>query len=129
MVRYALMLAALVAVGVAGGLVAPDAGAHGGKDGHAPKTNEAEPLYKFHCAECHGEKGAGDGPQRAKLKTKPTDWTAGGGGLKGLADQQIADWIVKGGKAMGKTPAMPGHRDFPPEAVQNLVKYVKSLIK
>jgi len=34
-------------------------------------------LYLFHCAACHGEKGAGDGPAVARLYPKPRDFTTG----------------------------------------------------
>lgn len=49
-----------------------------------PKAGE--PLYKAECAKCHGPAGVGDGPQGQKLKEKPTNWSAGGGGLKGMDD-------------------------------------------
>ncbi len=35
---------------------------------------EGEHLYSDHCAECHGESGAGDGVRAAGLETQPRDW-------------------------------------------------------
>lgn len=32
-------------------------------------------MYKTWCASCHGEKGKGDGPAAAALKTRPADLT------------------------------------------------------
>ncbi|MFZ2651025.1 MAG: c-type cytochrome [Burkholderiaceae bacterium] len=34
-------------------------------------------LYQFHCAVCHGEKGAGDGPAAEFLSPRPRDFTRG----------------------------------------------------
>lgn len=86
-------------------------------------------LYDAQCAKCHGEQGAGDGPAGQKLKDKPSNWTAGGGGLKGMDDQKIFDSIAKGGKAIGKSVAMPAYPKLSEAEVWNLVAYVKSLIK
>lgn len=81
------------------------------------------------CASCHGDTGKGDGPQAQKLNDKPTDWTAGGGGLKGMDEQKIFDSIAKGGPAVGKSKAMPAARRLSDAEVWNLVAYVKSLVK
>lgn len=81
------------------------------------------------CASCHGDAGKGDGPQAQKLKDKPTDWTAGGGGLKGLDDQKIFDSIAKGGPAVGKSKAMPAARKLSDAEIWDLVAYVKSFVK
>lgn len=87
-------------------------------------------VYKANkCANCHGEQGAGDGPAGQKLKDKPSNWTAGGGGLKGMDDQKIFDSIAKGGKAIGKSVAMPAYPKLSEAEVWNLVAYVKSLMK
>lgn len=81
------------------------------------------------CASCHGDTGKGDGPQAQKLNDKPTDWTAGGGGLKGMDEQKLFDSIAKGGPAVGKSKAMPAARRLSDAEVWNLVAYVKSLVK
>ena len=86
-------------------------------------------IYDKECAKCHGDKGAGDGAQGQKLKDKPTNWTAGGGGLKGLDDQKIFDSIKKGGKAIGKSAAMPAYPKLSDADVTNVAAYVKTLQK
>ncbi len=101
--------------------------AHAGAFAADAKAGEA--IYTAQCAKCHGDKGAGDGPQGQKLKDKPSNWTVGGGGLKGMTDQQIADSITKGGKGMGKSAAMPAFPKLSEAEVANVVAYVKTLAK
>jgi len=86
-------------------------------------------IYKKECAKCHGDAGAGDGAMGAKLKDKPSDWTKGGGGLKDLDDAKIAESIKKGGKGIGKSPAMPAYPKLSDDEVKALVAHVKSLKK
>jgi cytochrome c oxidase cbb3-type subunit 2 len=40
-------------------------------------TATVENIYLDNCAACHGQEGDGKGPQAARLKTKPRDFTAG----------------------------------------------------
>ena len=86
-------------------------------------------LYKGQCAKCHGESGAGDGPQGAKLKDKPSNWTSGGGGLKAMDDGTIFTSIADGGPAVGKSKVMPAFPKLSEADVWNLVTYVKTLVK
>ncbi len=86
-------------------------------------------VYEKECVKCHGATGAGDGPQGQKLKDKPSNWTAGGGGLKDMDDQKISDSIKKGGKAVGKAAAMPAYPKLSDAEVANVVAYVKTLQK
>jgi high-affinity iron transporter len=93
-----------------------------------PKAGET--LYKNNkCATCHGDIGAGDGPQGQKLKDKPSNWKVSGGGLKGMDDQKIFDSIAKGGPAVGKSRAMPASSKLSDDEVWSLVAYVKTLTK
>lgn len=125
MKRYSSVLVGVVAGLTLLGFTASDVLAQGKGD---PKAGAA--VYKANkCANCHGEQGAGDGPAGQKLKDKPSNWTAGGGGLKGMDDQKIFDSIAKGGKAIGKAAAMPAYPKLSEAEVWNLVAYVKSLIK
>ena len=92
--------------------------------------NAGKAIYDAaQCSMCHGTAGAGDGPLAEKLKDKPSNWTAGGGGLKGMDDQKIFDVIAKGGIAIGKSKAMPANPKLSEAEVRNLVAYVKSLMK
>jgi len=118
------MAAGTVALVAVAGFAA--AGAAQGKGD--PKAGET--LYKNNkCATCHGDTGAGDGPQGQKLKDKPTNWTSGGGGLKGMDDQMIFDSIAKGGTAVGKSRAMPGAPKLSDAEIWDVVAYVKKLAK
>jgi len=92
-----------------------------------PKGLHAKILYEAQCSICHGGAGAGDGPLAPKLKVEPSDWTAGGGGLIGMGDQQIFDVIAKGGVAVGKSMVMPDFPKLSESDVRNLVAYVKGL--
>lgn len=84
-------------------------------------------LYDAQCSTCHGIGGAGDGPLAAALKEEPSDWTAAGGGLNGMGDQEIFDVIAKGGMAVGKSAAMPDYATLPEAHVWSLVAHVRSL--
>ena len=95
-----------------------------------PKVDLAkgEALYKARCVTCHGTAGAGDGPAGKVLKDKPKDWTKGEG-LKDVSDQQLVDAVKKGGKAVGKSPAMIAFPGLSDAEIQNVIAYVKTLVK
>jgi mono/diheme cytochrome c family protein len=95
----------------------------------AASAQDAKAVYQKECAKCHGDAGAGDGAMGQKLKDKPSNWAAGGGGLKDLDDAKIAASIKKGGGAVGKSKAMPAYPKLSDAEVQGLVAYVKSLKK
>jgi cytochrome c nitrite reductase small subunit len=86
-------------------------------------------TYEGRCAICHGAEGAGDGPVARTLPDKPSNWTAGGGRLKDLNDQEIYDLIARGGKPFGRSPLMPAHPDLANGDLRNLVAYVRSLAR
>ena len=112
--RWIGLLAAVVSIASATGAAAADL-----KAGAA--------IYGKQCVICHGKAGAGDGPTAANLKEKPANWTAGG--LKAMDDTQIAEITKKGGKAMGKSVAMPAYPKLSDTDLENLVAYVRSLAK
>jgi cytochrome c553 len=90
-------------------------------------AQDAKAIYAKDCAKCHGDSGAGDGPQAAKLKDKPANWTAGG--LKDYDDAKLAEVIKKGGRGIGKSAAMPASPKLSDDEVKALVAHVKSLKK
>jgi len=118
------LFAVVLAVGFLAGLSTSAVLAQGKGDAAAGKA-----IYDKECSKCHGDKGAGDGAQGQKLKDKPSNWTAGGGGLKGMDDSKVFESIHKGGKAVGKSPAMPGYSKLSEADVWNVVAYVKTLQK
>jgi mono/diheme cytochrome c family protein len=92
-------------------------------------AQDGKAIYQKECAKCHGDGGAGDGAMGQKLKDKPTNWTAGGGGLKDLDDAKITESIKKGGGAVGKSKAMPAYPKLSDAEVQSVVAYLKTLKK
>jgi len=125
MKQWSGIVVGVVAMGSAIGLMASGAMAQGKGDAKAGKA-----VYESaKCGTCHGAAGKGDGPVGQKLKDKPSDWSAGGGGLKGMDDQKIFDAILKGGGAVGKSKAMPASPKLSEADVWNSVAYVKSLAK
>ena len=83
--------------------------------------------YAEVCAACHGASGKGDGPAAANLPTKPRDHTDASYMGK-LSDQQIFDFIKRGGQALGKSPLMPPWGgSLSDKQIQDLVAYIRSL--
>lgn len=66
-------------------------------------------LFLRHCAQCHGEDGAGNGPMASVLTVKPADLTTLSKRANGKFDaQRIAEIIRYGGNISGHgTRAMP----------------------
>ena len=125
--RYSgTITAALVALGVVVGAVTTVATGQG-------KGNAATGMALYvsaECATCHGATGKGDGPKAARMREKPTDWTAAdGGGLKGLNDDKLFEVIANGGGAIGKSRSMPAAADLSDAQVWDLVAHVKALAK
>jgi mono/diheme cytochrome c family protein len=80
----------------------------------APAANpksEARALFKTRCVVCHGDHGAGDGPGAAAIEPKPrafadATWQAS------VTDEHLEKIILEGGRAVGKSPAMPPNPDL-----------------
>jgi mono/diheme cytochrome c family protein len=67
-----------------------------------------EKLYKQFCAQCHGEKGMGDGINAQTLDPVPRDMTDSKEVyMAKLTDAEIAKAIAKGGAGIEKSPKMP----------------------
>ena len=92
-------------------------------------AQDGKAIYQKECSKCHGDAGAGDGAMGQKLKDKPSNWSAGGGGLKDMDDAKITESIKKGGGAVGKSKAMPAYPKLSDGEVQSVVAYVKTLKK
>lgn len=88
---------------------------------------EAEELFTGLCATCHGTTGMGDGPAAAGFPIKPRSY-ADPEWQKSVTDKQIADVIVNGGPAIGKSPLMPANPQLAskPAVVQALVERIRT---
>ncbi len=88
---------------------------------------EAKTLFGTVCAACHGTNGMGDGPAAASLTPKPRaysdlEWQ------KAATDEGIANIIILGGAAAGKSPMMPAQAQLKdkPEVVAALVQIIRA---
>ncbi len=95
--------------------------------GDAPAMVEAKQLFGTVCAACHGTNGMGDGPAAASLTPKPRaysdlEWQ------KAATDEGIANIILLGGAAAGKSPMMPAQAQLKdkPEVVAALVQIIRA---
>lgn len=78
-----------------GGWVAPSYGA------------SAAENYRFHCAQCHGADGRGDGPNATvEMPVSPRDHTSAAE-MRKLTDEDIVNAITRGGPATSKSSLMP----------------------
>jgi mono/diheme cytochrome c family protein len=95
--------------------------------GAAGNVARGKEKYQELCAVCHGATGKGDGPAAAGLQTKPRNHTDATYMTK-LKDQQVFDFIKKGGQAMGKSPLMPAwESQLRDEQIRDLVAYIRTL--
>ncbi len=79
-------------------------------------------LFQANCARCHGETGAGDGPDAANLSVKPVDFT----NQEFMAGKAAADFYAS--ISQGVPPEMPAFADKLSEADRwALTDYLRSL--
>jgi cytochrome c oxidase cbb3-type subunit 3 len=83
--------------------------------------------YGVLCASCHGEKGCGDGPLAASLRTKPANH-CDGVVMNELEDEYLFRIIKEGGAAVNKSPLMaPWGGTLDDAQIRDVVAYVRSL--
>jgi cytochrome c oxidase cbb3-type subunit III len=84
-------------------------------------------LYIRWCAGCHGQSGAGDGPNARYLPVRPAvHRDAGTMGQR--PDDSLYDAIAGGGGIMGKSPRMPAFAGtLTPAEMRSLVAYIRTL--
>jgi cytochrome c oxidase cbb3-type subunit 2 len=85
-------------------------------------------VYEQHCAQCHGEKGDGQGPGAPHLLPRPRDFTAGKFKLRATPSGMLPTdddlrRVVRLGMPYTSMPAWPQLRDAEVEAV---VQYLKA---
>ena len=96
-------------------------------EGDAAKGKE---KYDQLCAQCHGPKGAGDGPVGLSLPEamKPADLALGH--YKFATDAaKFEELLTKGGAAVGLNPLMPPQAGLSKEDIDNLHAYIQSMKK
>ena len=106
---------------------------------HAPEASSAPALnkqavtvktretYQWYCAQCHGQKGKGDGVNAKLLTVPPRDHTKASY-LETRTDQQLFDAITLGGLAVGRAPCMPSWGNTLDEkTIHSLVGYIREL--
>jgi mono/diheme cytochrome c family protein len=84
-------------------------------------------VFQSYCSACHGETGAGDGPNSFNLDPHPRD-LGDPAFQKTKADADLADTIRRGGAGVGLSSLMPpwGHT-LDPRQIDAVVVYVRSL--
>lgn len=97
--------------------------------GVSPASAEtAETLYRFHCAQCHGVKGMGDGPNATKeMPVSPRDHTSSVE-MNKLTDADIINAITDGGPATSKSSLMPPYgKTLSKAEIVSLKDYLRKL--
>ncbi|MBS0535396.1 MAG: cytochrome c [Proteobacteria bacterium] len=67
-------------------------------DADEPANGEAQ--YKAHCAACHGESGAGDGPAAPALRSPPPDLRALSVRNDGVFPEKVLETVIDGRKTV-----------------------------
>ena len=102
-------------------------GSGGAKRLEDPKARAAT-LWEHRCAACHGPTGKGDGPSVPGIRIVPPDMSLPAW-QRAWSDERIANIIVNGGPAEGRSHVMSPNPDLAadPEGVAELVKVVRGL--
>ena len=89
---------------------------------------EAEKVFKFYCAQCHGLEGKGDGPNVTKdLPVTPRNFTSAKE-MEKLSDADIKNVIMDGGPALSKSSMMPPwSKTLSEEEVDALIVHLRQL--
>ena len=96
----------------------------------ARALQEARAMYDARCAVCHNGNGDGNGPSADAFNPRPHDYTSAAWQAS-ITDDQIKEIILRGGRKLGKSPAMPSNsrlRDRP-EVLDGLVKIIRGFGK
>ena len=91
---------------------------------------EAEQVFKFYCAQCHGFEGRGKGPNVTKdFPVTPRDFT-NATEMSKLTDNYIRGIVMDGGPSQSKSPLMPPWGKTISDAeVNGLIKHLRGLCK
>ncbi|MFQ5954070.1 MAG: c-type cytochrome [Kiloniellales bacterium] len=99
-------------------------------DGSPALAADAEQVFKFYCAQCHGLEGKGDGPNVSQdFPVSPRNFT-NAAEMNKLSDADIKNVILDGGPAASKSPMMPPWSKTLAEAeVDGLIQHLRKLCK
>ena len=91
---------------------------------------EAEAVFKFYCAQCHGLTGKGDGPNVTKdFPVSPRNFNDAGE-MNKLTNADLKNVILDGGPSVSKSPMMPPWgKTLTEDQVDGLVQYLRVLCK
>lgn len=91
---------------------------------------DADTVFKFYCAQCHGQTGKGDGPNVTKdFPVSPRNFT-NAKEMNKLSDADIKNVILDGGPAMSKSPMMPPWgKTLSGAEVDSLIKHLRTICK
>ena len=100
----------------------------GGDINEAVARKQAFQIWNERCVNCHGLRGAADGPQ-ARLLDPPPRKLNDRGWQQSVTDEHLRTVIVDGGLAVGKSSLMAANPDLSnkPEVVDALVAYIRTL--
>ena len=89
---------------------------------------DAEKVFKFYCAQCHGLTGKGDGPNVTKdFPVNPRNFT-NAAEMNKLTDADMRNVILDGGPSMSKSPMMPPWgKTLTDEQVDALIGHLRKL--
>lgn len=84
--------------------------------------------YRFYCAQCHGEKGRGDGPNAIEsMPVSPRDHT-NSKDMSKLTDEDIMNAIADGGVSVSKSSLMPPFgKTLSDKEIRDLSGYLRKL--
>lgn len=96
--------------------------------GNSVQAADAEQLFNFYCAQCHGLEGKGNGPNVGKeFPVDPRNFTKADE-MEKLSDADIKNVILDGGPSASKSPMMPPWgKTLTDEDVDALVKHLRKL--
>ena len=89
---------------------------------------DAEKLFGFYCAQCHGVGGKGDGPNVTDdFPVSPRNFTSAEE-MNKLTNADIKNVILDGGPSMSKSPMMPPwSKTLSEEEVDALILHLRKL--
>ncbi len=89
---------------------------------------DAEKVFKFYCAQCHGLTGKGDGPNVTKdFPVSPRNFT-NAKEMNKLSNADLKNVIMDGGPAVSKSPMMPPWgKTLTEKQVDGLIAHLRKL--